>query len=240
MLDHRVHGGAQRNRSNRWGLLYLLRSRETRHRHSNAVVCSITLGRLLTVPGAEGKSFYHGGHRGTRRKAKWECGFMDKTGITIREAGLADLETILHHRRSMFRDMGEGSVAELDRMVEVARPWLARALGDGSYCHWLAVDSSGADTSGAVAGGGGVLLSPWPANPFDPCTERAIILNVYTEAGFRRRGIARQVMRVILAWVEARGLRSVNLHASDEGRVLYEKLGFVQTNEMRLRFGADE
>jgi GNAT superfamily N-acetyltransferase len=157
---------------------------------------------------------------------------MDKTEITIREGGAADLETILHHRRSMFRDMGEGSVEELDRMVEVARPWLARALADGAYRHWLAVEASG-----RVAGGGGVLLSPWPANPFDPCTERAIILNVYTEAEFRRRGIARQVMQMILAWAEARGLRGVNLHASDEGRVLYEKLGFVQTNEMRLRFG---
>jgi len=170
---------------------------------------------------------------------------MDKRAITIREAGAPDLETILHHRRSMFRDMGEGSAEELDRMVEVARPWLARALADGSYRHWLAIDSSADDlaathASEAVAGGGGVLLSPWAANPFDPCTERAIILNVYTEARFRRRGIARRVMQVILAWVEARGLRSVNLHASDEGRQLYEKLGFVQTNEMRLRFGADE
>jgi len=31
-------------------------------------------------------------------------------------------------------------------------------------------------------------------------------------------------------------LRSVNLHASDEGRTLYEKLGFAPTNEMRLKF----
>jgi hypothetical protein len=35
-----------------------------------------------------------------------------------------------------------------------------------------------------VAGGGGVLLCPWPANPKDPCTERAVILNVYTEPEF--------------------------------------------------------
>jgi len=28
----------------------------------------------------------------------------------------------------------------------------------------------------------------------------------------------------------------VNLHASAEGRPLYEKLGFEATNEMRLRF----
>ena len=157
---------------------------------------------------------------------------VDKTGVTIREAGLGDLETILHHRRSMFRDMREGSVEELDRMVEVARPWLARALADRSYRHWLAIDSAG-----GMAGGGGVLLSPWPANPHDPCTERAVILNVYTEIEFRRRGIARQVMQVILEWIKGYGLQSVNLHASEEGRELYEKLGFVQTNEMRLRFG---
>jgi GNAT superfamily N-acetyltransferase len=131
----------------------------------------------------------------------------------------------------MFRDMGEGTVEQLDRMVEVARPWVARALADGSYRHWLAIDSSG-----AVAGGGGVLLSPWPANPHDPCTERAVILNVYTEVEFRRRGIAERVMQTMLVWIKTYSLRSVNLHASEEGRALYEKLGFVQTNEMRLRF----
>jgi ribosomal protein S18 acetylase RimI-like enzyme len=81
-----------------------------------------------------------------------------------------------------------------------------------------------------------VLLCPWPANPKDPCTERAVILNVYTEPEFRRRGVAREIMVTIMAWVKARGLRAVNLHASHEGRALYEKLGFEATNEMRLRF----
>ncbi|MGB9489376.1 MAG: hypothetical protein WCA92_02815, partial [Terriglobales bacterium] len=66
---------------------------------------------------------------------------MTADTITIREAGPQDLETILHHRRSMFRDMAEGTVEELDGMVEVARPWVARALADGTYKHWLAIDS---------------------------------------------------------------------------------------------------
>jgi GNAT superfamily N-acetyltransferase len=155
---------------------------------------------------------------------------MTQAEITIREAKAGESAIILHHRRSMFRDMGEGTVEELDRMVEVARLWLARALADGSYRHWLALDSSG-----RVAGGG-VLLCPWPANPKDPCTQRAVILNVYTEPEFRKRGIARQIMLTILDWVKQHGLRSVNLHASDEGRLLYEKLGFKATSEMRLRF----
>lgn len=131
----------------------------------------------------------------------------------------------------MFRDMGEGTVEELDRMVEVATPWLTQALADGSYRHWLALD-----LSGRVAGGGGVLLGPWPANPKDPCTQRALILNVYTEPEFRNQGVARQIMMTILAWVKEQGLRAVNLHASKQGRKLYEKLGFEATNEMRLKF----
>lgn len=152
--------------------------------------------------------------------------------ITIREAAPSEAAIILHHRRSMFRDMGEGTVEELDRMVEVARPWLARALADDSYRHWLALDASG-----RVAGGGGVLLCSWPANPKDPCTQRTVILNVYTEPKFRKRGIARQVMLIILEWLKRQGFRAVNLHASKEGRPLYEKLGFQATNEMRLKFG---
>jgi hypothetical protein len=102
-----------------------------------------------------------------------------QTDITIREAAPSESAIILHHRRSMFRDMGEGSVEELDRMVGVAGPWLARALADGTYRHWLALDRSG-----RVAGGGGVLLCPWPPSPKYRCTQRAVILNVYTEPEF--------------------------------------------------------
>src|SRR5271170_4813026 len=132
--------------------------------------------------------------------------------ITIREASLVESAIILHHRRSMFRDMGQGTVEELDRMVAAASPWLARALADGSYRHWLAVNDSARD-SVRVIGGGGVLLSPWPANPKDPCAERAVILNVYTEPEFRKRGIARQIVLTILDWARQRGLRTINLHA---------------------------
>jgi GNAT superfamily N-acetyltransferase len=155
---------------------------------------------------------------------------MTSADITIRQAAPGESAIVLHHRRSMFRDMGEGTPGQLDRMMEVAAPWLARALADGSYRHWLALDASG-----RVAGGGGVLLSPWPANPKDPCTQRAVILNVYTEAEFRKQGVARRVMQEILDWVKAQGLGTVNLHASAEGRPLYEKLGFEPTNEMRLK-----
>jgi ribosomal protein S18 acetylase RimI-like enzyme len=44
-------------------------------------------------------------------------------------------------------------------------------------------------------------------------------------------------MRALLQELAGRGIRRIVLHASDEGRRLYERLGFVPTNEMRLGVG---
>jgi hypothetical protein len=41
-------------------------------------------------------------------------------------------------------------------------------------------------------------------------------------------------MRTLLDELARRGVRRIVLHAAAAGRGLYERLGFVQTNEMRL------
>jgi GNAT superfamily N-acetyltransferase len=165
------------------------------------------------------------------KAAETQRATMTQARITIREAIATEAGIVVHQRRSMFQNMNEGTVEELHRMAEVATPWFEQAMADGSYRHWLALEPSG-----KVVGGGGVLLCPWPPSPKFPATQRAVILNVYTEAEFRKLGIARQIMQTILEWVKANGFQGVNLHASPEGRHLYEKLGFEATNEMRLRF----
>ena len=64
---------------------------------------------------------------------------------------------------------------------------------------------------------------------------RAYILNMYTEPEYRGRGIARRIMQAILNRCCVEGFGLVSLHASAQGRPLYESLGFEPTNEMRLR-----
>jgi hypothetical protein len=41
-------------------------------------------------------------------------------------------------------------------------------------------------------------------------------------------------MRHLITWCHENGVETIVLHASDEGRLLYEQLGFVATNEMRF------
>ncbi len=61
------------------------------------------------------------------------------------------------------------------------------------------------------------------------------MLNVFTEPAWRRRGLAELLMRHILDWARQERLDRLVLHASDDGRPLYERLGFAATNEMRYR-----
>jgi GNAT superfamily N-acetyltransferase len=148
----------------------------------------------------------------------------------IRPAGPDDLATLLHHRREMFREMGYSDAALLDDVVRTANAYFRKALPDGTYRAWL-VEAVG----GQVVGGGGVLIAGWPGFPGEKQSRRAWILNMYTEPAFRRRGIARLLVETMIEWCRAEGFVAIALHASNEGRPLYESLGFQRTNEMRLR-----
>jgi GNAT superfamily N-acetyltransferase len=62
-------------------------------------------------------------------------------------------------------------------------------------------------------------------------------MNLVTDARYRRQGIARRTLQVILQWLAAQGIQQVTLHATEVGRPLYEELGFVDSNEMQLEKG---
>jgi GNAT superfamily N-acetyltransferase len=149
--------------------------------------------------------------------------------FAIDSATAADLDTIVHHRRAMFFDMGHRDDAQLDGMCAAFRPWLATRLGNGEYRAWIARTGDG-----AAAGGLGLWLMDWPPHMIGGAARRGNILNVYTEPEFRRQGIARALMRTALDWCGGNGIAAVILHASADGRALYESLGFQATNEMRI------
>ena len=152
--------------------------------------------------------------------------------VTIRTAAPGDIAHILRHRRAMFQEMGLAGAATLDQMEQVSETYLKAALAAGTYLGWLAKAEQG-----RIVAGGGLVIAQWPGFPDESKPRRAWILNIYTDPDFRRRGIARRITQEIVEWCRADGFPSVSLHASDDGRPLYETLGFQPTNEMRLKLG---
>ena len=150
--------------------------------------------------------------------------------IRLRPATPADIAHIVHHRQQMFADMGRGTPAERDAMAVTTAAYLRSALPSGKYRGWLAETATGEIVSGV-----GIAIYDWPGSPDDAAPFRGIVINVYTEPAHRRRGIARRLMNTLIEWCRAEGFGSVALHASQDGRPLYELLGFRPTNEMRLK-----
>ncbi|HTW59171.1 MAG TPA: GNAT family N-acetyltransferase [Terriglobales bacterium] len=149
--------------------------------------------------------------------------------ITIRPATPADIAAIVRQRRKIYEDMSYKESEALDAMESLSASYLTKALAEGSFHAWLAFDGERAIAGAAV------IITSWPAHPYDLECRRATILNVYTDPEYRRRGIARQLMQTVIAWCKSEGLARVTLHASDQGRHLYESLGFEDSNEMRLK-----
>ena len=153
----------------------------------------------------------------------------------IRQAVVSDALIIARQRVEMFRDMGELTPDERAVVESASHSRLVGQLASGEYMGWLA------ETGGQVVAGAGVLLHqyyPTRANPRGRPT--AYILNVYTDPRHRRQGLAHQLITEILAWCRAHDIPRASLHASRFGRSIYERFGFVATNEMRVDTGAAE
>lgn len=162
------------------------------------------------------------------------------TAFQIRLATRSDLDIISQHRARMFSDMGELPAELFEGFRAQSKETLDRLLDRNQYVGWLA---SPHDQAEKIVAGAGVQLREVPPHPQPDANgkidivsgRQAIIQNVYTEPEWRRRGLALQLMNEIIAWASKTGIDSLVLHASDEGRPLYEGLGFIATNEMRLR-----
>ena len=150
----------------------------------------------------------------------------------IRAATSEDAETVVAQRRAMFFDMGYRDERALDAMTNSFRPWLRRKMLAGEYLAWLAVAPDG-----SAAAGAGLWLMDWPPVIWSAEGPRGNILNVYTRPYSRRRGLARRLVDTALDYCRQNGVPAVILHASAEGRGLYQTLGFQPTNEMRIVFG---
>jgi GNAT superfamily N-acetyltransferase len=159
--------------------------------------------------------------------------------FSIRLASAADADVIAEHRARMFDEMGQVQPGAFETLRAKSRERLRDLLQRGEYIGWLAIPTERPDV---IAGGAGVQcrqVLPHPllrANQWEGVADgrHAIIINVFTEPEWRHQGVAMLLLERIIQWARAERLDRLVLHASEAGRPLYERLGFVGTTEMRL------
>lgn len=71
-----------------------------------------------------------------------------------------------------------------------------------------------------------------------PTGNRAHLMNVYTKSDYRRQGIAKKLVQMLIDEAKENKITEISLDSTIEGRILYEGLGFIFSDEcmvMRLQ-----
>ena len=150
--------------------------------------------------------------------------------IEYRIAALDMLDLLVSTRIEVLRAANRlDDSADMSSVAAQSRAYYREALSDGSHTGILAFDGD------RFAGAGGVSyyrVMPTFHNPSGRC---AYIMNMYVRPDYRRRGIATAILDLLVTEAREKGAGRIALEATEAGRPLYEKYGFVPAlSEMAL------
>ena len=128
----------------------------------------------------------------------------------------------------MFGEIGDGTLRELAAHAPLYRHWMTPRLRSGEVIA-LVVDWPGL----GVVASGCIWFRPEQPRPTAPRTTVPYVFSMYTDPEYRRRGLARRIVREVLKICRDQRYSRVVLHAARPARRLYKSLGFERSWEMR-------
>jgi GNAT superfamily N-acetyltransferase len=154
----------------------------------------------------------------------------DASHLNIRQANLNDLEVLVELRLALLREAGNlESDTPTAALAEAIRQYLSKNLPTGKFVAWVA------QMNGKIVGTSGVVMFERPPVNGNLSGLEAYVMNIYTVPTWRGKGVATALLEEIISYLKKTDARRIWLHATEDGKRLYEKFGFVSTTqEMEL------
>lgn len=156
--------------------------------------------------------------------------------ITYHRAGLSDIETLIEQRIDFLKEyMPETTDDKVVALRHLLDEYYREAIPSEQCLYWLA------ECDGRSAGGAGLAVRKHAPQYALTNGLTAYVFNVFTYPDYRHRGIAKELMTRLVDEAQRLNIRRVELHATEMGRPLYEKLGFKPPKDMVLEYyGCDK
>ena len=135
-------------------------------------------------------------------------------------------------RVRMFREMGWSDETTFDTFAPRAAEHLREGFAAGT-CNGFIAEETAEDGARSVVGTVSLVWQRVAPSVRNLDGRQVYVLGMFVAPERRRRGIARALISACVACATEGGAPLISLHASDEGRPLYEQLGFIASSEMR-------
>ncbi|MCI6190675.1 MAG: GNAT family N-acetyltransferase [Clostridium sp.] len=150
--------------------------------------------------------------------------------LSYKKATIDDLEFLVETRIEVLR-----AANNLDKSVDMtvikeqSYDYYKKSLSNKTHIAYLVFDGE------KFVGAGGISFFRVMPTFNNPSGNKAYIMNMYTSPSYRRKGIAYKTLDLLVLSAKERGISSISLEATEMGRPLYEKYGFIKMNdEMEL------
>ncbi|MDE6434468.1 MAG: GNAT family N-acetyltransferase [Lachnospiraceae bacterium] len=150
--------------------------------------------------------------------------------MIYKKATIEDIDILIKSRIEVLRVANKLTEAtDMTEVEEQSYDYYMEALSNGTHTAYLVFDGN------RFVGAGGVSYFRVMPTYHNPSGNKAYIMNMYTNPIYRRRGIAYKTLKLLVEDAKERGVTAISLEATDMGKPLYEKFGFVKMNdEMEL------
>ena len=150
--------------------------------------------------------------------------------LSYRKATPDDLEILTETRIEVLRAANQlSNDVDMSEVKKQSLEYYQNALINNSHLAYLIFDED------KFVGAGGISYFQVMPTYHNPTGKKAYIMNMYTNPSYRRQGIAFKTLGLLVADAREKGITVISLEATDMGKPLYEKYGFVKmNNEMEL------
>lgn len=147
-------------------------------------------------------------------------------GIIYRKATLNDLHALVRMRVLFLKEVQK--VEDAEREAETAKDieeYFKMSLVEDSFVAWIA------EENGEIIATSGLSFYQIAPSFSLKGGKIAYILNIFVLKEHRGKKLGKKIFELILNEAKERGYKRILLHASDDGRPVYEKFGFKGTED---------
>lgn len=150
--------------------------------------------------------------------------------LIYRKATIADLEILTETRIEVLCAANQlSNDVDMSEVKKQSFEYYQNSLKNDTHLAYLIFDDE------TFVGAGGISYFQVMPTYHNPTGKKAYIMNMYTKPDYRRQGIAFKTLDLLVADAKEKGITNISLEATDMGRPLYAKYGFVKmSNEMEL------